>query len=109
MKIRMRRHWTVCFGTICTFNSDGSSSSRSSIHFVHSFRVARYGYQLSGKGRWTSLALKAPKSKGSGKAKKKKQREKNWSDNEGSGDDAGLVAEDNEVVRVLLTSIFWCW
>ena len=55
------------------------------------------------------MALKAPKSKGSGKAKKKKQREKNWSDNEGSGDDAGLVAEDNEVVRVLLTSIFWCW
>lgn len=56
-----------------------------------------YGYQLSGKGRWTSLALKAPKSKGSAKAKKKKQKEKNWSDNEGSGDDAGLVAEDSEV------------
>ena len=22
MKIRTRRHWTVCFGTICTFNSE---------------------------------------------------------------------------------------
>lgn len=40
--------------------------------------------------------------------KKKKQREKNWSDDEGSGDDAGLVEEDSEVVRVLLTSILWC-
>jgi hypothetical protein len=107
MKIRTRKPWKVCFGTICMFNSDRYPSSRSSIHFVHSFRVVRYGYQLSGKGRWTSLALKAPKSKGGGKAKKKKQREKNWSDNEGSGDDAGLVAEDNEVVCTLLTSFFW--
>lgn len=36
-----------------------------------SYCVSRYGYQIPGRGKWVSMALKRPKKK-SGSAKKKK-------------------------------------
>ncbi|CAA7268695.1 unnamed protein product [Cyclocybe aegerita] len=47
-----------------------------------------YGYQLTGKGRWNSLALKKPKAKSGKKGNKKKQQEKEkWENADRSDDD----------------------
>jgi hypothetical protein len=50
----------------------------------------RYGYQLSGKGRWSSMALKKPKVKGAkSKGVKKKQKDKDakWKEQNSSGEE----------------------
>ncbi|KAJ3503550.1 hypothetical protein NLJ89_g8380 [Agrocybe chaxingu] len=55
-----------------------------------------YGYQLTGKGRWISLALKKPKAKGGKRGNKKKQQDKEkWengdrSDDDNDGDEEGV-------------------
>ena len=52
--------------------------------------LSRYGYQLAGKGKWTSMTLRKPKEKGTKKADKKKQKQQKWAqdeDNEDEGDE----------------------
>ncbi|KJA23207.1 hypothetical protein HYPSUDRAFT_137935 [Hypholoma sublateritium FD-334 SS-4] len=41
-----------------------------------------YGYQLVGKGKWTSMTLRKPKEKGTKKADKKKPKQQKWAQNE---------------------------
>lgn len=56
--------------------------------------LTRYGYQLVGKGKWSSLALKKPKQAG-GKKNKKKQNQKAQGDpwaREGMDDDDNVDA-----------------
>lgn len=56
---------------------------------------SRYGYQLTGKGKWSSLALKKPKQAG-GKKNKKKQNQKAQGDpwaREGMDEDDDVDAD----------------
>lgn len=50
----------------------------------------RYGYQLAGKGKWSSMALKKPKVKGTkSKGSKKKQKDKDakWKEQNSGGEE----------------------
>ena len=55
--------------------------------------LARYGYQLVGKGRWNSFILRKPKAKEG--TKKKKQPKKKRNMEQDSGDEAGRADDEN--------------
>lgn len=67
----------------------------------------RYGYQLAGKGKWTSMTLRKPKKKGTEKADKKKQKQQKWAPNEDNEEEQNEGDEEIESV-CLSTSIFLC-
>ena len=60
--------------------------------------LARYGYQLVGKGRWNSFILRKPKAKEG--TKKKKQQKKKRDIGQDSGDEAGKADDENHDLNV---------
>ena len=92
MKILMKRHWKVFFGMICkSFIYAECSWGRLKSFFF------RYGYQLAGKGKWSSMALKKPKVKGTkSKGSKKKQKDKDakWKEQNSGGEEEDEVEDE---------------
>ena len=88
MKILTKRHWKVFFGTIC--RSFPFLMCKTHLGGLINILFFRYGYQLSGKGKWSSMALKKPKVKGTkSKGAKKKQKDKDakWKEQNSGGEE----------------------
>ena len=86
MKILTKRHWKVFFGMICKFLFFFFHMQES----INNILFFRYGYQLAGKGKWSSMALKKPKVKGiKSKGSKKKQKDKDakWKEQNSGGEE----------------------
>ena len=72
------------------------------------YRLRRYGYQLTGNGRWISLALKRPKQKAGGKKRKQQvaaSKQSARDANKGESDqekDPDEYNSDDEVRAVML-------
>ncbi len=66
----------------------------------------RYGYQLVGKGKWTSMSLKKPKEKGTKKVDKKKQKQQKWAQDE-DNEDQNEGDEDIDSVFHFLLKCSW--
>ena len=76
---------------------------------MHNF-FFRYGYQLAGKGKWSSMTLKKPKVKGTkSKGAKKKQKDKDakWKEQNSDGevDDEGEEVVCQHLVKRLAIQV----
>ena len=74
----------------------------SSYSTTNKWNVLRYGYQLTGKGKWTSMTLKKPKAKGGKKNDKKKQQQQKEVEKWVQDVDSEDEDEEGQVVRGIL-------